>query len=81
MRNVLCKIAETGESLEKPIVFVVKEEPSKRCYSVFSQPVGHGFGKNTAFKVLNGWRDTKAIVVTPNAIASLPADTRVVRLD
>ena len=81
MRDVLGKIVETGVSFEKPVAFVVNEKPLKGCYSVFSQPVTHGFGKNTAFKVLNGWRETKAVVVTSDKISSLPSDVRVVRLD
>jgi UDP-N-acetylmuramyl pentapeptide phosphotransferase/UDP-N-acetylglucosamine-1-phosphate transferase len=81
MEDVLNKIAETRISLESSVAFVVKEDPSIRCYSVFSQQVIHGFGENTALRSLNGWRDTKALVVTPEAVSSLPSDMRVVRLD
>ena len=81
MRDVLGKIVETGVSFEKPVAFVVNEKPLKGCYSVFSQPVTHGFGKNTALKVLNGWRETKAVVVTSEKVSSLPSDVRGVRLD
>ena len=79
--SVMNKIVETRISLESSVAFVVKEDPSVHCYSVFSQQVIHGFGENTALRSLNGWRDTKAVVVTPEAVSSLPLDMRVVRLD
>ena len=81
MRIVLSKIVDTGVTLEELVAFVVKEEPSRGCYSVFSQPVTHGFGKNTAFKMLNGWRETKAVLVTTDAVLSLSPNVRVIRLD
>jgi hypothetical protein len=68
-------------SLEELVAFVVNEKPLKGCYSVFSQPITHGFGKNTAFKMLNGWRETKAVLVTTDAVLSLSPNVRVVRLD
>ena len=81
MRNVMSKIVETGASFEKPVAFVVNEKLLKGCYSVFSQPVTHGFGKNTAFKMLNGWRETKAVLVTTDAVQSLSPNVRVILLD
>ena len=81
LRVVMDKIAETGANLEVPVAFVVEKERSLRCYSVFSQSVVHGFGENTALKSLNGWRETKAIVVTPETLASLSADTKVILVD
>lgn len=81
MRISLSKIVDTGVTLEEPVAFVVKEEPSRGCYSVFSQPITHGFGKNTAFKMLNGWRETKAVLVTTDAISALSPNVRVIRLD
>lgn len=81
MQNVMSKIVETGVSFETPVAFVVNEKPLKGCYSVFSQPVTHGFGKNTAFKMLNGWRETKAVLVTTDAVSALSPNVRVVWLD
>jgi hypothetical protein len=81
LRVVMDKIAETGANLEAQVAFVVEKERSLRCYSVFSQSVVHGFGENTALKSLNGWRETKAIVVTPETLASLSADTKVILVD
>ena len=80
-REVLRKIEEAKVSLEEDVVFVIDEDPSICCYSVFSQSVIHGLGKNKALRSLNGWRDTKAKVITTKAVPSLPAQTRVIRLD
>ena len=81
VQTVLCKIAETGISLGDSVAFVVAEEPAKHCYSVFSQSVIHSLGENTALRSLNGWRAAKAVVITPDAIPSLPSGTDVIRLD
>ena len=81
LRDVMVKIAESGVNVDEPLILVVKDEPLLRCYSVFSQSVIHGLGKNTALRSLNGWRESKAIVVTRKTLPSISDDTKVIHLD